>query len=463
MKRLLSLLCAAALLGAAGCERRAGSPRPPGPGGKKASSAAIEVSLIVPDPCALVLVPHAGGTKLDEEILHVQRQIGEAPQRGTLVEKLGWLFVQKARSSFDSGFYKLAEQCAVCLESKEPGTLDAMLLRGHALQNLHRFKDAEPLARELMAQRGSPFDCGLLGDVLMEQGKLQEAIDTYQKMADLSPDPRAYTRIAHVRWLRGDVDGAIEMMRLAAQSASPADPESGAWTLSRLALYQWQAGDSDKARQSCETALGLRKDYPPALLVHGRMLLADGKSIEALAPLRRAVELTPLPEYLWALIEALRLADQHKEAEETEARLKRFGAAEDPRTFALYLATRGEQKELALQLAERELQERADVHTHDALAWAFASVGQWEEARQQSQLALAEGTRDARFFLHAGVVAARLQRAEDAARFLDRAGHLEHTLLPSERRQLKEARQNLAELIHRSLPAQTASTAHRVP
>ena len=69
-----------------------------------------------------------------------------------------------------------------------------MLLRGHVLQNLHRFKEAEPLARELVARRGSPFDHGLLGDLLMEQGKLDAAIQSYQAMVDLKPDPQAYAR-----------------------------------------------------------------------------------------------------------------------------------------------------------------------------------------------------------------------------------------------------------------------------
>ena len=36
-----------------------------------------------------------------------------------MVEKLGWSFVEKARESFDPGFYKLAEQCALCLDSKQ--------------------------------------------------------------------------------------------------------------------------------------------------------------------------------------------------------------------------------------------------------------------------------------------------------------------------------------------------------
>ena len=76
---------------------------------------------------------------------------------------------------------------------------EAMLLRGHALHQMHRFTEAEPIARELVKTRGLAFDFGLLGDVLMEQGKLKEAIDAYQKMMDQKPNTQAYSRAAHIR------------------------------------------------------------------------------------------------------------------------------------------------------------------------------------------------------------------------------------------------------------------------
>ena len=51
-----------------------------------------------------------------------------------------------------------------------------MLLRGHVLISFHRFAEAEAIARELVEQRTLPFDYGLLGDALVEQGRLAEAV-----------------------------------------------------------------------------------------------------------------------------------------------------------------------------------------------------------------------------------------------------------------------------------------------
>ncbi len=117
-----------------------------------------------------------------------------------------------------------------------------MLLRAHVLQNLHRFKESETLARRLVQQRGLSFDYGLLGDALMEQGKLSDAVEAYQRMMNLKPDLRAYARAAHMRWLKGDLAGAIEAMQLAVSAASPQDAESAAWVNTRLAFYEFQAG-----------------------------------------------------------------------------------------------------------------------------------------------------------------------------------------------------------------------------
>src|SRR5262249_51789038 len=140
-------------------------------------------------------------------------------------------------------YYKLAEQCALCMESYQPRALEALLLQGHVYQSLHRFKESELLARELVTRRGLAFDYGLLGDTLMEQGKLSEAAEAYQKMVDQKPDLQAYARISYLRWLKGDVDGAAKVMELAVEAASPNAAESAAWVNTRLAALEFQRGN----------------------------------------------------------------------------------------------------------------------------------------------------------------------------------------------------------------------------
>jgi tetratricopeptide (TPR) repeat protein len=386
------------------------------------------------DPCALTLAPPEGAEKEDLEIIRLQNKVRTTSDSTGWKEQLGWAFVQKARVSFDPGYYKLAEQCALCLETSKPGCAEALLLRAHVLNNLHQFKEAEALARELVKSRGLHFDYGVLGDALMEQGKLDQAVVAYQAMMDQKPSPQAYSRAAHIRWLKGDLTGAIELMSWAAGASSPRDPESGAWTRVRLARYKWQAGDSKRALELIDEALELQPQYPPALLERGRVLLSSDKALEAQELLKRAVAFNPLPEYRWTLSEALRVADRVDEAKAVEAELKRRGATDDPRTFSLYLATRGEDVAIALRLAQAELQTRADVFTLDALAWAWLANGSSAQAWIFAQRALAEGTQDGRLFLHASVIATAVGQHEKAAAYLAKATSMQQMLLPSERK-----------------------------
>jgi tetratricopeptide (TPR) repeat protein len=388
--------------------------------------------------CGIALAPHKGNEEIDREIKRLQDEARSNSERADTMKRLGWAFITKARLSYDPGYYKLSEQCALCVRSKNDDDPDALLLQGHILQSLHKFKDGEPIARKLVTIRNEAFDYGLLGDVLMEQGRLTEAVGAYQKMIDLRPDLQSYTRIAHMRWLKGDLDGAIEVMRMAVTSGSPRDPEPTAWAYTRLGIYELQAGDTEIATKSAEIAFQFSENYAAAFLLHGRILLGQGKAKEAVESLQRAAALTRLPEYEWTLADALREAGEPEPAERVESSLVRDGAMNDPRTFSLYLATRRQQVRQALKLAQDELDTRADVFTMDTLAWALNANGRLPEAREYSKKALSEGTQDARLFYHAGCIALSAGDYVEAERSFALSDRSKQMLMPSERDDLEK-------------------------
>jgi tetratricopeptide (TPR) repeat protein len=385
----------------------------------------------VADACTAALAPGGAATEIDRSIAKAQ-QDARGAQSGAALERLGYLYVSRARVTNDPGDYTLAERTAACLEARHPGQAAALLLRGHVLHQLHRFAEAEQVARSLVAMRTIALDYGLLGDALMEQGRLADAGEAYQKMMDLKPFYQSYTRAAHLRWLKGDLDGAIEVIRLAIGSASPRDKESSAWAWTRLASYELQAGRLDEATRAVESALKYEPDYAAALLTEGRIHLAGRRTANALEVLRRAARLNPIPEYQWLLADALRIAKLDAEAEAVERELVAGGSTADPRTLAIYLATRRTDLPKALSLAEEELRARADVFTLDAHAWALAANGRMAEADRIMTRALAEGTKDARLFLHAGVIHAAAGRDREARRWLKKAEQMRAMLLPSE-------------------------------
>ncbi|HSC27742.1 MAG TPA: tetratricopeptide repeat protein [Vicinamibacterales bacterium] len=382
--------------------------------------------------CRVALAPASGSTDIGREIARARDGARREVRAKQALERLGQLYVSRARISNDPRDYTLAEAAAGCLEARYPGEASALLLRGHVLHQLHRFSEAEQLAHALVARRSYVLDYGLLGDVLLEQGRLDEAAEAYQRMMDLKPFYQSYTRAAHLRWLRGNLDGAIEAVRLAIASASPRDPELSAWAWTRLSSYQLQAGRLDEAADAAETALAHQPDYAAALEAQGRILLARNRTSDAIAVLQRASQSSGEPDVQWLLADALRLQGREGEAGLVERDLTTRGALLDPRTVALYLATRRLEPTRAVALAEKELRARRDIFTLDAHAWALAASDRFAEAGDVMARALAAGTSDARLFLHAGIIHAAAGRSGEAARWLKRAHELRAMLYPSE-------------------------------
>ena len=267
----------------------------------------------------------------------------------------------------------------------------------------------------------------------VDGGFVDEAVTAYQAMIDLKPCLPTYCRVAHVRWLKGDLEGAIEMMDQAISTGSDREREPLAWAYTRLAGYTLQRGDLDAADRAAQRALDLIPDYSSALLARGRVALARRDFESAAAVLTAAALRNPLPEYLWAQADALRAAGRAEEAAAAEQAMHARGALEDPRTYSLFLATRGERSTDAGLLARAELETRRDVFTHDAVAWASLAAGDIAAARRSAALAVAEGTEDGRLLLHAGLIARAAGATHEADAFLARARAAGATLLPCER------------------------------
>lgn len=400
-----------------------------------------------PTPRELVLVPHRGDSPTDVVIRAAQAKVESGVLPVASMERLGWAYVAKARESFDAGFLLLAEAAASAIESlPEAGKSapEALLLRGHVFTQWHRFAEAEVIARELVSRRGIPFDFLLLGDALMEQGKLDEAIAAYQEGVDLRPDLQSYARVGWIRWLIGDLGGAIEATGRAVKAGTPQDPEALAWVTTRLAGFHFMAGNLESANKFAAEALGIRPSYPPALLLSGRMMLSRGEAAAAVPLLEEASRVNPMPDYLWTLTEALQEAGREGEAGEVEKKLREKGPSIDGRTMSLFFATRGDSLEKAEALAREELLHRQDVFTHDALALSLHALGRHEEARQHMDLAVREGTEDGRLFLHAAIIAAAVGETVESGDWLAAANDLRHTLLPSEQRLLGGLLQTLS-------------------
>ena len=344
----------------------------------------------------------------------------------------GYGWVRKARSEARPQLYRNAEACAQQALELAPNDAAARGLRGMVLLNDHRFTEARELALELLARDAHDVTAlGLLSDAALELGDREQALDAAQRMVDEKPSLLSYGRAAHLRWLQGDVTGAKRLYeRAIAAGAELKDREPRAWMIVQAALVFWHAGDYAGADAGLNLALREQPEYAPALEAKGRVALARGDARAAIGWLERAERKNPLCETAWMLGDAYRLVGDQARAAQAYERVEREGKAHDPRTLALFYATRDEEPREALRLAKLEHAQRRDLYSDDVLAYALYRNGDVEQARALSRKVIAQGAPDARLLFRAGEIARAAGDANDGDALIAQARQLNRGVDP---------------------------------
>jgi tetratricopeptide (TPR) repeat protein len=350
-------------------------------------------------------------------VVALQRAQAKAQTTGNSVSAwvtAGEAWLRLARVQSAPRFVAAAEDCASRALALEPEAPLALRLRGLLLLDAHRFREASQLARALLARQPDDVQSwGTLSDAELELGNIAQAIDAAQHMVDRKPSLLSYGRAAHLRWLIGDREGSKSLYRAALHAGeSLPDPEPQAWMLTQAAWVFWHEGDYAGARAGFELAAARVRDYVPALQGLGRSALASADYAAAIAHLERAQRLFPQPEAAWWLGDAYAAAGQPELARAAYAQVEQLASRADPRTLALFCATRGRDLRRALVLAKRAFAERPDVYSKDVLAFSLYRSGAVAEAAQLARELIAAGTPDARILYHAGLI---LNASGDAA------------------------------------------------
>jgi tetratricopeptide (TPR) repeat protein len=368
----------------------------------------------------------AGSAAVDRAIAKHAAQAREKPDEVEGWNALGQDWVRKARSQSKPALYLNAQACATLALGRSPDDTAALGLQALVWLNEHRFADVEKQARAILAR--DPDDVmtwGMLSDAQLELGQLAAAIESAQKMMDLKPNLPSYGRAAHLRWLQGDAAGAKRIYRQAIDAGrTHADREPAAWMTVQAALLFWHEGDYAGADAGLGLALQLVPDYAPALEARGRVALSRRDYAGAVRSLTRTLERHETVEGRWLLGDAYALLGKREAAERSYARVVDEGRTLDPRTLALFFATKDRDAGEAVALARAEYVTRKDLYTKDALAWALYRAGELPEAARLSREASAAGTPDARLLYHAGAIRVAAGDATQGRALIARARHL---------------------------------------
>src|SRR5215472_5800309 len=188
-------------------------------------------------------------TPAERSILQAKRLIEKNAKDFEAYNALALALSRRARETSDVNYYAQAEEALQKSFAISPDNFDGARTHVWLLLGKHEFATALAEAKRL--NQRMPDDVmtyGFLTDANVELGNYQDAEAAAQMMLDLRPgNLPAMTGAAYLRELFGDVDGALELMNMALQSAAPSEVEDAAWILSQMAHLELATGNTTEA------------------------------------------------------------------------------------------------------------------------------------------------------------------------------------------------------------------------
>jgi tetratricopeptide (TPR) repeat protein len=375
-------------------------------------------------PALPASMPGTSRAELTSTVSNMTERLGAEPGNAAAVVSLANALIRLQRVNNDGRAVIVAEEHLRAFLSHQPADYEARRMLAAVLLSQHRFGDAIAEANKVMAiDPRDAWNYGAAGDGYMELGDYAHAFAAFDRMGQLQPGPAAYARTAYALEIKGDLDGALEYMRRAADGTSPNDAESQAWHYAQVGELLMQLGRAAEARREFEHADATFPGHPLAITGLARVKMIDGDLTAARLMLQTQLAKTPTPDLAIAvgeLSEAIgeqSRADQYYQMAEQIERGAWGNGLKQPQVLAKLLAERPGRASEAVSLAEEAARGRVDIATMDTLAWAYFKNGRLPEAQRASTQALRTGTRNARIRCHAAEINAAISaRAPGATR-----------------------------------------------
>ena len=357
-------------------------------------------------------------------------RVASDPADFVAYNRLTGAYIQRGRETGDVGDYSRAQAAVGASLAQLPGDNASAYALLATLQNVrHEFADAAEAANHALAIDPTlTFVYGALGDAQAGLGRYDEAFASYNALAEAAPGLSAFSRLAHVYELRGDLANAEGAWENALSTDGGRSPEATAWANTQFGRFHFNQGDLAAAGARFEAALDAFPGYIHALGGLAAVAAANGDYANAIGLYTQVTERQPLPEYVAALGDVYAVNGDAANAEEQYALVEAIGelySANGINTdlqMAVFLADHDRRIGDALQAALAIYDQTPDsIHAADAVAWALYKAHRPAEALPFAQKALRLGTPDAQLWYHSGMILAAAGDETAARDHLQRA------------------------------------------
>jgi len=287
----------------------------------------------------------------------------------------------------------------------------ALFYKATVLLSQHKFNEALKTGEE--ALKLNNFNSGIYGvlvDANVEIGNYDEAVKMADKMIEIRPDLRSYSRISYLREIYGDIVGAKKAMISAVKTGDPIS-EYTCWGLKTLGEIYESEGKLDSAATSYEITLERRANYPFGIAGLGRIEAKKGNTEKALELYKEALEI--LPE-IGFNIDVANLKMKQGKLENKEATINKIETMfkEDIESghnmdleYANFLYTFKNDYDGALELALKEHKNRTNnIDVNKTLAFIYFGKQDLENAAKHLKVAMTTGKQDAELFYMKGLI-----------------------------------------------------------
>lgn len=365
-------------------------------------------------------------SRSEDLVAAMQQRLRRWPDDVDAYALLATGLLQRVRETGDAQYYAQAEQAVDAALRRDGQHLEALIAAGSLALARHDFARALEYGEQARALNPQvPRVYGVLVDALTELGRYDEAVAVAQTMVDMRPDLASYSRVAYLRELHGDLDGAAQALEAAVLAGGPT-PENTEWTRVQLGNLELLRGNLSAAEAQYRRSLAYLPEYVPANAGLARIRAAQGRDREAIALLEDATRRMPLPEYIVTLGELYQrsgdraAADRQYELVRQIDGLSNDNGVNTDLEIALFLADHGSPAD-AVERASAAYKQRPSIYAADVLGWSLLRAGRPGEAIAYAREALKLGTRDPRLLYHAGMIARANGDDDDARTWLDAA------------------------------------------